>query len=405
LDRLDICDYDYALPDVRIAKYPLEHRDRSKLLIYQRGKVSEDRFKNLPDYLPLHSDLYLNNTRVIHARLKFRRKSGAAIEVFCLAPCEPADYQLAFSAERSCTWKCMVGNLGKWKNDTLELNIMLHDTAVILTAKKLKVEGGAVRVHFSWNGSFTFGQIVKHAGTIPIPPYLNREAENIDKERYQTVYSKPEGSVAAPTAGLHFTPDMFDKLHQKQIRTYEITLHVGAGTFQPVKNNNALDHSMHSEFFSIDRKIIEQLAISESPVIAAGTTTLRALESLYWLAVKSTINDRICTTLDQWEHDGLPSDHTAKQAFNHLHRLMLKQGIKQFNAKTSIMIVPGYKFRVINGLITNFHQPKSTLLLLVAAFIGDDWKKVYEYALSHEFRFLSYGDSSLLLKEISRLSI
>jgi S-adenosylmethionine:tRNA ribosyltransferase-isomerase len=398
LEKIDIRDYHYLLPDDRIAKYPLEQRDQSKLLIYKNGTIKEDHFKSLPNHLPYPCDLYLNNTRVIHARLRFQRSTGATIEVFCLAPYKPSDYQLAFSSEHSCVWKCMVGNLKKWKDETIELNSNIDNHPVGLLAEKIKVEREYVLVRFTWNRGLSFGQIIDRLGKVPIPPYLNRDSESIDDERYQTIYSQPEGSVAAPTAGLHFTPEVFTSLQRKSILMHEITLHVGAGTFQPVKCDNALDHPMHSEFFTVDYKIIERLATSGSPVISAGTTTLRALESLYWLAVKSITENKICTNLGQWEYSDLPASFSSKQAFTQLLELMASEKSVQFNAETSIMIVPGYEFRVVEGLITNFHQPESTLLLLVAAFIGQDWKKVYEYALANNFRFLSYGDSSLLLK-------
>lgn len=396
---VDICDYDYLLPDERIAKYPLEQRDQSKLLVFNEGQIAESRFCNLADQLPASCDLFYNNTKVIHARLKFKRQTGAAIEIFCLKPFDPVDYQIAFSSEHFCIWQCMVGNLGKWKNDVLELNFGLNTQTNSLFAEKLEENQGNVLVRFSWSGQFSFGQVIEHIGKIPIPPYLNRDSEKIDDERYQTIYSKPEGSVAAPTAGLHFTKDVLASLQMQGISLNEVTLHVGAGTFQPVKSQNALTHLMHSEYFMIESAIIEKLISSDSPLIATGTTTLRALESLYWLAVKSIVKNDICTTLGQWEYNELPSGLTSKEVFIDFLKLMSRNKMAHLYASTAIMIVPGYKFHLADGLITNFHQPKSTLLLLIAAFIGESWKNVYSYAMENGFRFLSYGDSSLLLRE------
>jgi S-adenosylmethionine:tRNA ribosyltransferase-isomerase len=395
-DIIDILEYDYELPEDRIAKYPLEHRDQSKLLVYNGGKIEQGKFVNLTNYIQPPCSLYYNNTRVIHARLKFRRKTGASIEIFCLKPVDPVDYQIAFASEQSCIWQCMVGNLGKWKDEVLQLDLKINDLSSSLYAEKLEIDNGFVHIGFSWSGPFSFGQIIEHIGKIPIPPYLNRDSEDIDNERYQTVYSKPAGSVAAPTAGLHFTTGVLESLQSKNISLNEITLHVGAGTFQPVKTQNALVHRMHSEYFTVRSETIEKLANSDIPLIAAGTTTLRALESLYWLAVKSVKHNMVCTSLDQWEYLELPSGLTSKKAFTDFHQIMLREKLTHFEANTAIMIVPGYEFCMVNGLITNFHQPKSTLLLLIAAFIGGDWKKVYTYAMENGFRFLSYGDSSLL---------
>jgi len=398
-DILDIRDYYYELPEERIAKYPLPERDQSKLLIYKEGVIRESGFEKITESLPYPSCLFYNNTKVIHARLKFRRKTGAAIEIFCLNPYEPKDYQLVFSQEKTCTWYCLVGNLGKWKEDTLENSFLLQNKQVLFTAKKIRKEKEFVLVNFRWDQPFTFGEIIEHTGLIPIPPYLNRNSENIDNERYQTIYSKPEGSVAAPTAGLHFTKRVFDTLREKNILPVEITLHVGAGTFQPVKTRNALDHPMHSEFFSINQKVVEMLATCDLPIIITGTTTLRALESLYWLAVKSLHKKQICNSLSQWEYQHLSTPLSKKQVFEEFLELLHRTKNDSFEAQTAIMIVPGYKFMIADGLITNFHQPGSTLLLLVAAFIGDSWKAVYQYAMENNFRFLSYGDSSLLFRK------
>jgi S-adenosylmethionine:tRNA ribosyltransferase-isomerase len=395
---IDIQEFDYTLPDERIAKYPLEKRDQSKLLIYNRGKINEDRFFNISTYISSASDLFFNNTRVIHARLKFRKQTGANIEIFCLNPIDPIDYQMAFSTETTCIWNCMVGNLGKWKNEMLKLELNKGRKKGVIIAEKLAVIGSSVDVKFSWDGEYTFSEIIEQVGQIPIPPYLNRNPEEVDNSRYQTIYSKPEGSVAAPTAGLHFTPGVLESLKARSVILNEITLHVGAGTFQPIKSQDARNHSMHSEFFRVERSIIEKLATSNNPLVSTGTTTMRTLESLYWLALKSIKDNKIHNTLTQWEYNEIAGNLPKQEAFHGLYQLMLKNGIHFFDANTAIMIVPGYKFRVTDVLITNFHQPKSTLLLLIAAFIGADWKKIYQYALEHEFRFLSYGDSSLLMK-------
>jgi S-adenosylmethionine:tRNA ribosyltransferase-isomerase len=394
---IDIEHYSYTLPDDRIAKYPLPDRDASKMLIYRQGKISKARFSELPSFLPSPADLFLNNTRVIHARLIFHRPTGSRIEIFCLAPHDPGDYQLAFTSKDKCIWRCMVGNLKKWKENKLEMTASTPAGPFLLTAEKIEIETNSVLVCFSWNNKLTFGQVIEQYGIIPIPPYLERESENIDNDRYQTFYSRTDGSVAAPTAGLHFTPEVFTELNNRDISINEITLHVGAGTFQPVKEKNARRHAMHNEFISIERSVIEQLSNTKLPVIATGTTTLRTIESLYWLGVKSIQTKKICTTLDQWEYNSLPTDLPTTEVFSALNERLKEEGIQRFIASTNIMIIPGYEFRVVKTLITNFHQPKSTLLLLIAAFIGEDWKKVYMFALENEFRFLSYGDSSLLM--------
>ena len=397
-NHISINEYSYDLPNHRIAKYPLEQRGHSRLLEYKERTIKEYPFFKIPCLLPSNSLMFVNNTKVIHARLLFRRATGASVEIFCLSPYDPANYQLAFSTVGSCIWKCLAGNLKKWKNDILELLMEYHGKLLALRAEKLKVEEGKVIVRFSWEGNLSFGEILELAGKVPIPPYLNRDSEEIDNERYQTVYSHYEGSVAAPTAGFHYTPEIIDSLKKKNILFSEITLHVGAGTFQPIKSENALEHTMHTEHFTVDAKILSQLAETQNPVIATGTTSLRTLESIYWLALKSIANNTVVNRLNQWETTSFSSVIPFQEAFQKLLSLMKKQELKTFSAETGIMIVPGYEFRVVDILITNFHQPQSTLLLLIAAFIGEDWKKVYEYALSHDFRFLSYGDSSLLYR-------
>lgn len=394
--NINIKDFNYFLPDEKIAKYPLEQRDRSKLLVCRNNQITDDVFKNIGTYLPQGSLLFRNNTRVIHARLIFKKKTGARIEIFCLSPADPVEYQLSFSQTQTCTWNCIVGNLKKWKDENLELEVQVDDILVNLQAEKIGLELDRVKIRFSWNGAISFGKLLDHIGNVPIPPYLNRESEMIDNLRYQTVYSHFDGSVAAPTAGLHFTPAVFENLLTKNIEPLDITLHVGAGTFQPVKAENALEHKMHSECFSVEKSIIRLLAESNNSVVATGTTTLRTLESLYWLAVKSLKENKLQTSLDQWENNDLPQNLSKQSVFAGLLELMEKEKSEILMAGTSIMIVPGYKFRIVDGLITNFHQPQSTLLLLVAAFMGNSWKSIYNHAINNNYRFLSYGDSSIL---------
>ncbi|MBA7577946.1 S-adenosylmethionine:tRNA ribosyltransferase-isomerase [subsurface metagenome] len=330
------------------------------------------------------------------ARLKFKKTTGATIEVFCLTPYDPVDYQLSFSQTKSCMWTCMVGNLKKWKEELLELEFQKGDGKHLLTAEKIEPQGGYMIVRFIWDGDLSFGEVLDSLGIIPLPPYLNRDSEAIDRNRYQTVYSQIKGSVAAPTAGLHFTQNILTNLKKKIIIPQKITLHVGAGTFQPVKTKNALDHKMHSEMFTVTTKILNSLLNPGKYHVATGTTTLRTLESLYWLGVKSIEQKKICYTLDQWEYMYLPDHYEPDEAINCLLRFLNKESIESYTAETGIMIVPGYTFKLVQGLITNYHQPKSTLLLLVAAFVGDKWKEVYQFALDNNFRFLSYGDSSIL---------
>lgn len=389
--------FTYHLPDNRIAKYPLSKREASKLLLYSNKGIEHTPFSLLPSYLPENSILFFNNTRVIHARLKFKRSTGANIEIFCLSPAQPVDYQLSFSSSGSCSWYCMVGNLKKWKGDILKLSGELNARNFTLQANKIKLDQNGVLVNFKWDSEHSFGEIVEAIGVIPIPPYLNRDSEELDSTRYQTIYSKKDGSVAAPTAGLHFTPEVFEQLKKREISLNELTLHVGAGTFQPLKSKNARDHKMHSEFFTLSVDTIEKF-IEEKTTIATGTTTLRTLESLYWLAAKSISENKILTNLNQWEYKQINCPQSKKVIFQKFVNLLKKEKLESFSAYTSIMIVPGYQFKMVDALITNFHQPHSTLLLLIAAFIGEDWNKVYDYALKNEFRFLSYGDSSLLWK-------
>lgn len=399
--EIQIADYNYPLPDDRIAKYPLEKRDRSKLLIYKEGNVSESRFNKLPDYLPEDSLLIFNNTRVIQARLRFRKTTGAQIEIFCLEPVEPHDYQLVFQQREKCIWKCLVGNLKRWKDDCLSRTIEINGNPVVLTAEKIVTDNESIHVLFSWDQCYTFAEILDTVGILPIPPYLHRDTEETDLQTYQTIYSKIKGSVAAPTAGLHFTPDVFSELESKGIKQEEITLHVGAGTFKPVKSETIGEHQMHTESFAVEKETIEQLMKYAGKIIAVGTTSVRTLESLYYIGIKLIQNPKIHEEeliVKQWEPYELDLEIETSSALQAILDYLTEHKIKQLLTATQIMIVPGYTFKVVHGIITNFHQPQSTLLLLVSAFVEGHWKKIYDYALSHDFRFLSYGDSSLLLE-------
>ena len=391
--------FDYHLPEENIPRYPRSEREESNLLVYNRGSLKHDVFRNLSHYVPEGHHMVYNNARVVYARLMFRKDTGAEIEIFCLEPQKPADYEKAFQQKEQTEWQCLVGNLKKWKGHSLIQSLTIKEQRVTLRARQLSRNEQYVVVHFSWdNPHVSFGQILDDAGKVPIPPYLKRESEPIDKTRYQTVYSKIRGSVAAPTAGLHFTEDVFRSLEEKNITSSEVTLHVGAGTFRPVTAETAEQHDMHTEHFSVSRDAIEQLTENQPHLLAVGTTTLRTLESLYWLGVKLSGQEpgdgKI--TLEQWEYRELRGDMPVGEALDHIRQYMVVHDLDHFEASTRIMIVPGYPFKLTGGLITNFHQPQSTLLMLVAAFVGSDWKKIYQHALNQDFRFLSYGDSSLL---------
>lgn len=391
---LPIQEFNYLLPEERIAKYPVSPRDHSKLLIYKGGQISEEVFCNIGRHIHNNTLLVYNNTRVIHARLLFQKATGARIEIFCLEPFTPKEYTLALSATTQCEWECLVGNAKKWRNDNITLYLEKIDLTLIAT----KVENlkDAQRIRFSWdNPNITFSEILDAAGELPIPPYLNRKTEENDKVSYQTIYSKIQGSVAAPTAGLHFTNNVIDQLKQQGISFEEITLHVGAGTFRPVKTEDANLHTMHTETIILKKESIQHILDNINNIIAIGTTTVRTLESLYYLGVCEW-NENNTPEVKQFDPYIKEHTHTAQEALQQLLQKMEKHNIDTLYAKTQIMIKPGYKFKIINGMITNFHQPQSTLLLLVSALIGDNWKKVYQYALEHQFRFLSYGDSSLL---------
>lgn len=401
-EKIPVADYNYNLPEGRIAEFPLPERDQSKLLVYIKGKpIEHNIFKNLPDYIDKDKILVINNTKVVKARLGFQKETGANIEILCVSPVDPPDFELAFQKTGSCTWKCIVGNLKKWKSPSVEKSFTHNGAGFELIAEKVSQEAGTVNIKFSWNSDIlSFADILEITGTTPLPPYIKRKAVKLDQERYQTVYSKHEGSVAAPTAGLHLTDHVFDELKRKNIRLLEVTLHVGPGTFQPVKEKNAHDHKMHTEMFIVSRETVKNILNNYQKIIAVGTTTVRTLESMYWLGVKlmqSAPSDNEIISLGQWEHYDLQQDIASGTSLEYLYNYMRRNGLDQLFAETQIMIVPGYKFRITGGMVTNFHLPKSTLLMLVAAFTGDAWKDIYDYALDNDFRLLSYGDCSLLL--------
>ncbi|MBN2262312.1 MAG: S-adenosylmethionine:tRNA ribosyltransferase-isomerase [Prolixibacteraceae bacterium] len=402
IKNISINDYNYDLPDERVAKYPLDKRDASKLLQWHNGIISDHIFNELPNLLPPNSKLIFNNTKVIRARLHFRKATGSLIEIFVLDPAEPSDYALNFQQTQKCSWKCIVGNLKKWKSDDLQLKLNINNTAFTLTASNKSASGNGRIIEFSWdNPTFTFSEVLEAAGKIPIPPYLHRESETIDLTRYQTVFSKIKGSVAAPTAGLHFTDEVFQALQQKGITCSELTLHVGAGTFQPVKAEKIDGHEMHTEHFIIEKQFIEDLLPHKGPIIAVGTTSIRTLESLYYLGVKILNNENINNneaTIGQWVGYQNIAKVDKTEALNAVLAFMNNKQINSINASTQIIIVPGYEFKITNGMLTNFHQPQSTLLLLISAFLGKNWKEVYKHALENNYRFLSYGDSNLYLK-------
>ncbi|NLI72842.1 MAG: S-adenosylmethionine:tRNA ribosyltransferase-isomerase [Bacteroidales bacterium] len=402
IEPLLIENYNYELPDERIAKYPLTERDSSKLLVYKNRAISESVFSNISEILPENCLLVCNNTRVIHARLVFYKPTGARIEVFCLEPAEPSDYVLSFSSRNNCEWKCIVGNVKKWKEGTLSRSIEIDGENVQFSAEKVLTSGNTHRIKFTWdNDNYSFSEILEKIGELPIPPYLNRKTEAEDEITYQTVYSKIEGSVAAPTAGLHFTEAVFESLKKKNIELEELTLHVGAGTFQPVKSDDVSKHVMHTETIAVPLKTIKKIQANLGNIIAVGTTSVRTLESLYYVGSGSLYEKNEIKT-GQWEPYSLPENpNSAYQALQNIIDYLEKTGQDTLHAETQMLIKPGFKFRIINGMITNFHQPKSTLLLLVSAFVGEDWKWIYDFALENDFRFLSYGDSSILFPPIN----
>lgn len=392
--------YDYALPDERIAKFPLSQRDSSKLLVYKNGHIEQYQFSDLPALLPDDVMLVFNNTRVIQARMHFRKATGAVIEVFCLEPLAPVDYAMSLQSTHSCRWLCLIGNAKKWKEGALYLTFMHDGREVTLSATRGEQYGDGFEVEFAWDDhSITFGELLETLGELPIPPYLNRATEESDKTTYQTVYSKIEGSVAAPTAGLHFTPEVLDVVRAKGVPTHELTLHVGAGTFKPVKSDTIAQHEMHTEYISVSRALIEELCRSPRRVVAVGTTSVRTLESLYYIALSLYRNREASAEelrVEQWAPYGDNPDLSRAEAMQLLLDYLDRIGSDRLVSATRIIIAPGYKFHIVDGIVTNFHQPRSTLLLLVSAFVAGDWGTIYDYALSHDFRFLSYGDSSLL---------
>ena len=400
-EQIRIEEFNYPLPDERIAKFPLTKRDESKLLVYRNGKIDEAVFKQLSDYLPQRSMLVYNNTRVIQARMLFQKETGAQIEVFCLEPVIPHDYALVFQQTESCSWLCLVGNLKKWKEGALHKTIRMDDKEVVLSAERIKTTGDSHLVRFSWNNpQVTFAELLDAAGILPIPPYLHRETRESDLQTYQTVYSKIKGSVAAPTAGLHFTPEVLAGLDAKGFTREEVTLHVGAGTFKPVKSEVIGDHEMHTEFISVRRSAIESIRTNLGRIIAVGTTSVRTLESLYYMG-RTLVNNPDATSeelvVTQWTPYHDTEEVTTHEALTALLDYLDRNQTDTLLSATQIMIAPGYEFKIVKGIITNFHQPKSTLLLLISAFVNGNWKSIYNYALDNDFRFLSYGDSSLLL--------
>lgn len=410
--NIEIKSYDYNLPDERIAKYPLEERDKSKLLIYKNQGISERHFYNLPEEIPADSLIVFNNTKVIQARLHFHKETGALIEVFCLEPESPRDYQQNFSCEHECTWTCLVGNSKKWKDGALSQTITVDDTGVVLSCERIGESGASQKIHFFWDKPVSFAKILDAIGELPIPPYLNRETEEKDKQTYQTVYSRIKGSVAAPTAGLHFTEKELQALRNKNVDLEYITLHVGAGTFKPVKSETIEGHDMHTEFISVPRKVIENilnhLKSSSAPLVAVGTTSVRTLESLFYIGYKLSLNPDAHPeelVVHQWEPYDISYSLSTIEALENILTYLERTGEENLVTATQILIAPGFQFRLVKTIVTNFHMPQSTLLLLVSAFVdgdsleGPNWHNIYKYAMEHEFRFLSYGDSSILFHE------
>lgn len=402
LPNVNVGDYDYELPEDKIAQYPIEKRDNSKLLVYKGNEIVTDHFINIVKYLPENTLLVFNNTKVIKARLLFQKKSGAWIELLCLEPILPHSYEKSLLSKKPVEWKCMIGNLKKWTGGSLSLQFFHNGQSRILTAQKVTQEGDAWRIRFEWsNYDLSFGEVIEYSGHVPLPPYIKRTDTYIDQNAYQTVYSRVEGSVAAPTAGLHFTGEVLKKLSEAGIRTIELTLHVGAGTFQPVKSSDIKNHEMHSERFYVTNNLVESLFENSGKVVAVGTTSVRTLESLYWMGIQ-VMQGKMDTDKEfivgQWEPYLHSEKATPVSALKALSDYMKKNQIRILEGSTSLLIVPGYEFRIIKGLITNFHLPRSTLLMLISAWVGDAWKKIYDYAIINDFRFLSYGDSSLLLR-------
>ena len=400
--EIQIQDYSYALPDERIAKFPIAERDHSKLLIYHQGEVGEDVFYHLPEHLPQGALMVFNNTKVIQARLHFRKETGALIEIFLLEPAKPADYEQMFQTRDCCQWLCIIGNQKKWKEGALSRTLDINGKQMTITATRKGEAGTSQLIEFQWDGGASLAEVIDAIGELPIPPYLNRKAEESDKTTYQTVYSKIKGSVAAPTAGLHFTERVLSDLDQRGIEREELTLHVGAGTFKPVKSATIGEHDMHTEYVAVRRHTIERLLAHNGEAIAVGTTSVRTLESLYYMGLKVLRNPDLKEEdlhVKQWEpYEEVSGEKPeVKEVLQALLDWMVRNDLTVLHSSTQIIIAPGYDYKIVRMLVTNFHQPQSTLLLLVSAFVKGDWRKIYDYALSHDFRFLSYGDSSLLI--------
>ena len=400
IPEIKIEDYNYPLPDERIAKYPLSERDASKLLIYRNGNVSQDRFRNIAEQIPEGSVMVFNDTKVVPARLHFQRESGAHIEIFCLEPVLPEEYVTMFAVTERCRWKCIVGNVKRWKSDTLHLYNPLNDTEIEdmgLRAYLVERCGETSIVEFTWKNAAPFSKVLEICGSVPIPPYLNRDTENIDLERYQTLYARFRGSVAAPTAGLHFTEDVLNEIRSRNVVTDTVCLHVGAGTFLPVKSSNVAEHTMHREPFVVTLSLLERLIAKTGSLVAVGTTSVRTLESLYYVGVKC-IESGKPSDVDQWEPYTREYPYTVQESLNAIADYLRANGLDELKVGTRIIIVPGYEFKLVDVLVTNFHQPQSTLLLLISAFVKGDWHNIYDFALENDFRFLSYGDSSILFR-------
>lgn len=401
IPQIRIEEFDYNLPDERIAKYPLEKRDASKLLMYREGKVSEYQFSSLPQLLPEDSIMVFNDTKVVPARLHFQRESGAHIEIFCLEPVSPEEYVSMFAVTDSCRWKCIVGNVKRWKNDTLSLynpGNAREISEMDLRADLVERCGETSIVEFKWSNGASFSKVLEVCGSVPIPPYLNRETEDVDLERYQTLYARYRGSVAAPTAGLHFTESVLDAIRNRNISTDTVCLHVGAGTFLPVKSSLVSEHTMHREPFVVTLALLERILASEGDVIAVGTTSVRTLESLYYIGV-SCIEKGMPCDVGQWDPYCREYDYSTEESIKAIISYLKENGLDELKLGTRIIIVPGFRFRIVDVLVTNFHQPQSTLLLLISAFVDGEWKSIYDYALENGFRFLSYGDSSVLFRK------
>lgn len=401
IPEIRIEDYNYPLPDERIAKYPLPQRDGSKLLCYRNGEVEEKRFTDIATLLPEGSMMVFNDTKVVPARLHFQRPTGAHIEIFCLEPVQPEEYVTMFAVTDRCRWKCIVGNVKRWKSDTLSLYNPNEDAqvaALSLKADLVERQGETSIVEFSWYGGHPFSKVLEIGGSVPIPPYLNRETEDVDLERYQTLYARFRGSVAAPTAGLHFTEKVLQDIRERNITTETVCLHVGAGTFLPVKSSLVSEHTMHREPFVVTLDFLEKLLTKTGRLVAVGTTSVRTLESLYYIGVKC-IETGAPADVDQWDPYNREYPYSLTESLEALVVYMKKNGLKELQLGTRIIIVPGYTFKVVDVLVTNFHQPQSTLLLLISAFVKGDWHKIYDFALANDFRFLSYGDSSVLFRE------